>query len=411
MLYFESLDINGIKLSLSFTSVPGMARDPDSRLAMFLKRTGVLANIDTAPLLLEGFTFANVFTSRADLFDRLTMHYVGAAVREFHKIIISADFLGSPLALWNNFGSGFYDFFNEPATGLAISGREFGLGIVRGTRSLLKNSVFGVFNTTAKITGTLAKGLSQLTVDKDYPLMREEMSRQRPRHIGEGFAFGVRDLGLGVFQGITGVLVDPYKVTQREGVGALWKGVLGGGTGLITKPLVGSIDLLTRTAEGIRNTATYWDEMQRTRVRSPRYFGPERVLLPYNVKKSRGQEYLRQAEGGRYKHEWYIFHVKLPSLKILLLSNQRVLYISGDQEEWNIAVDEISSLQMGEQGIVIGLGECISGSLFETPTYKRIILVPERHVYLVYNKLLQVLKRLRHPNLVAEGPPPDEMPR
>ena len=44
------------------------------------------------------------------------------------------------------------------------------------------------------------------------------------------------------------------------------------------KPAVGVVDLVTRTAEGIRNTTTYWDDKGRQRVRPPRYFGAEGLL-------------------------------------------------------------------------------------------------------------------------------------
>lgn len=42
-------------------------------------------------------------------------------------------------------------------------------------------------------------------MDNDYLRKRQERSvRERPKHVGEGLLLGARDLGLGIFQGITG---------------------------------------------------------------------------------------------------------------------------------------------------------------------------------------------------------------
>ena len=254
-----------------------------------------------------------------------------------------------------------------------------------------------MLKTSSKIPGTLGKGISLLSVDKDYVLEREQLSREKPKHVGEGFAYGVRDLGLGVFRGLTGVVTDPWKAVQNEGWIALWKGLLGGASGLVGKPIVGAIDLVTKTTEGIRNTATYWDELKRHRIRAPRYFGPDKVLRPYHPKKSEGQEILYHLEDGRYTNEWYVFHIKLGS-KTLLLSSRHILYVKGDHEEWNVSVDDIRGLEMWGKGIVIVLSTYASSSLFETPTHRRIVPVPSRYVELVYSRLLHVLGRLKHPS-------------
>lgn len=44
-------------------------------------------------------------------------------------------------------------FSHEPAKGIIKSPKQFVGGIAKGTQSLVKNSVFGIFNTASKITG------------------------------------------------------------------------------------------------------------------------------------------------------------------------------------------------------------------------------------------------------------------
>ena len=50
----------------------------------------------------------------------------------------------------------------EPAKGIVQSPKAFGKGIGKGTFSLVKNTVYGVFNTTSNITGSISKGIGAL---------------------------------------------------------------------------------------------------------------------------------------------------------------------------------------------------------------------------------------------------------
>lgn len=66
------------------------------------------------------------------------------------------------------------DFFYEPAQGLVTSPQAFGKGLAKvisltfpltykkGTASLVKNTVYGTFNSVSKITGALGKGKGAL---------------------------------------------------------------------------------------------------------------------------------------------------------------------------------------------------------------------------------------------------------
>lgn len=93
--------------------------------------------------------------------------------------------------------------------GIIKSPSDFGIGIAKGTSSLAKNIVFGIFNTTTKITGSIGSGISTLSMDEEY--LRERQARQmreRPQHIGEGVMLGARDFGMGFLKGITGIVVS-----------------------------------------------------------------------------------------------------------------------------------------------------------------------------------------------------------
>lgn len=76
-----------------------------------------------------------------------------------YNILGSFEFLGSPVTLLSNLGTGFYDFFHEPAKGITKSPTDFGIGVAKGTKSLISSTVYGIFNTVTHITETINKGL------------------------------------------------------------------------------------------------------------------------------------------------------------------------------------------------------------------------------------------------------------
>jgi len=160
MIFFEELGLQQIKVNFSFANIPSIDRFSDSVVSRWLRTGGALANIDSAPVLLHGLLMMNPFTTRQELIHRILKHYLTAGISELHKVLGSADILGSPLSLINSLGTGIYDFFYEPYRGLQQSYYGFIVGMAKGTESLFKNSFFGVFNTTTKITGTLGKGRS-----------------------------------------------------------------------------------------------------------------------------------------------------------------------------------------------------------------------------------------------------------
>lgn len=102
--------------------------------------------------------------------------------------------------------------------------------------------------------------------------------RQKAQHAGEGFAFGIRDFGKGVFKGVTGLVSKPVSGAKHGGVKGLFKGLGKGVAGLVVKPVVGAVDLVSRTAEGIGNTGSYFAKKGMTRVRAPRHIDEDRVL-------------------------------------------------------------------------------------------------------------------------------------
>merc|ERR1739848_150573 len=97
-------------------------------------------------------------------------------------------------------------------------------------------------------------------------------------------------------------------------------------TGLYVKPAVGTIDLVTRTTEGIKNTTTFWDDRKRSRNRTPRHFGPDGVLHNYDTSKAEGQSLLYGLSEGRYlqQREYYMFHFSVGKF-VMVVSNVHII--------------------------------------------------------------------------------------
>lgn len=58
-------------------------------------------------------------------------------VSDLAQIIGSADFLGNPVSLINNLGTGVYDFFYEPIKGVVKSPKDFGMYVVTESTVLI----------------------------------------------------------------------------------------------------------------------------------------------------------------------------------------------------------------------------------------------------------------------------------
>lgn len=67
--------------------------------------------------------------------------------------------------------------------------------------------------------------------------------------------------------------MQPYKGGVEAGVIGFIKGTALGLSGLVIKPVSGVLDAASKTAEGISNTCTYFDDKPRdTWMRAPRLF-------------------------------------------------------------------------------------------------------------------------------------------
>jgi len=93
----------------------------------------------------------------------------------------------------------------------------------------------------------------------DIPeLAADEVSVRRrtanPDNIVSGVGHGAKSFGLGIWDGVTGVVTAPYKGAKKEGAKGFGKGLGKGLLGLVTKPASGVVGLIGHTVQGAANT-------------------------------------------------------------------------------------------------------------------------------------------------------------
>ncbi len=228
----------------------------------------------------------------------------------------------------------------------------------KGTASLAKSVGYGAFNSLHKITGTIGDGVSALALDENYERERAKLARNRPEHVGEGLAYGARDLGLGIFRGISGVVLEPVRGAREDGVRGFFTGISRGITGLYVKPAVGVVDLVSRSAEGLKNTTTYWEEGSKKRVRLPRFIGAEGVMHVFQKHKAEGQWMLYTLASGKYfveRREFYKAHFAIGIKTTLIVTDSAIIQTTDEKEDFYIPIAAIERITIDRKVYADGI--------------------------------------------------------
>lgn len=403
-IYFEALHFQPTQLNLSFVrteriNVEDKTNSQNPVMFFFNVLTMAIGNINDAPIKMNALFVENVRVPIPVLVQSVQTHYGQAFFYQIHKVLGSADFIGNPVGLFNNISSGVMDIFYEPYQGLVMNDRpqELGISVAKGGLSFLKKSVFGFSDSFAKVTGSIAKGLTVATLDKQFQERRRMTRRRnRPKHALYGFSAGASSFVEGISSGISGVALAPVKGANEGGASGFFKGIGKGLIGLPTKTAIGVFDLANNVSEGIRNTTTAFDDEGIDKVRLPRYISHDAVIRPFSEREAQGQFWLKTASGGEHVNEDYLAHVVLPGEEMAVIVTYRhilLISIASLEVVWSISYDEIKSITQEKTGIKIGLSNRQQGPFIPLPDqssrkflYKHIgVAVNE------YNKHCQVI--------------------
>ncbi|ORY51917.1 hypothetical protein BCR33DRAFT_712120 [Rhizoclosmatium globosum] len=362
-MYFEKFFLQPVQFNISFQRTQGGNVDVSSRESrniltfLFDVFTMTVGNIHDAPIRLNALEIYHPIVTLSSLVDLMMKFYSQEIVGQLHKIIGSADFLGNPVGLFSNVGSGVKDFFYEPIQGFEITRpQDFGIGLAKGTSSLVKKTVYGLTDTLSKFTGSVSKGLSVITLDEEYQQKRRMASaRNRPRHLGVGVTTGVTSLGTSVASGLTGVLSKPIEGYSKDGAVGFFKGLGKGLVGVVSKPAIGVFDLATNVAEGIRNTTTVFDK-ELEKIRLPRFVSKDGILTPYDSREALGLKMLKSLENGKYFKEDYFAHLELRiDDLVVFVTNNRVMLgkVRASKVDWEILYDDLQLVRIDNGGITL----------------------------------------------------------
>ncbi|RDW68381.1 hypothetical protein BP5796_09038 [Coleophoma crateriformis] len=366
-IFFESFSIQPMQLDLSFVrtdrvNVEDKTSSKNPLMFFVNMMTMAIGNINDAPVKLNALVLENARVSSAVLIQNLTNHYTQEALYQVHKILGSADFLGNPVGLFNNLSSGVMDAFYEPYQGVIMSGdrpEQLGLGIAKGATSFMKKSVFGFSDSFSKVTGSIAKGLAEATMDKQFQDRRRmTRARNRPKHALYGMQAGANSFVSSLASGVGGLARKPLEGAEQEGVAGFFKGVGKGVLGFATKPAIGVFDLASNVSEGIRNTTTVFDQDGLDRVRLTRYIGTDGIVRPYSQREALGQFWLKQLDNGKYFNEQYIAHLELPREDVVvMLTYSRIMLIKSKKlaSEWDVPLKDIQTISKERTGLSLTL--------------------------------------------------------
>ncbi|XP_027051854.1 vacuolar protein sorting-associated protein 13A-like [Pocillopora damicornis] len=126
-----------------------------------------------------------------------------------------------------------------------------------GAKSLFGHTVGGAAGAVSRITGTLGKGIAALTMDDKYQQERRQAMGKKPVNVKEGLTRGGKGLLEGVVGGVTGIVTKPVQGAKAGGAAGFFKGLGKGVVGVVARPAGGLVDFASSTFEGIKGLVTF----------------------------------------------------------------------------------------------------------------------------------------------------------
>ncbi|KAN0027586.1 hypothetical protein ACTFIU_010554 [Dictyostelium citrinum] len=345
-MYFESLDIEPISMFLTFDlsnksgSIASLEQAP---MVKAFRRIGfVIVSFQHAHIFLHGFSLSHAFGSNEELLAPIFNHYFSEGLSEVYKILGAFNLFGNPVGLVTNFGIGFKEFFVSMGKGLV--GNSFTDSFGQGSKSLAKHSVYGIFDSGAKLTGSAGKVLSTLSMDQRYILERQYIIGESPNTFMQGLILGGRAAKTAVYRGFSGFVRLPYEGGKEAGPKGVVKGIGKGTAGLVLKPIAAGFDFASKVSEGIKNSTQL--SIDRKRIRFPRPLFSDSPLETYDSAESYGHFLfltyiitagkLRRISADQInlplmevvsKDEKYVSHLIYKNRKTILFTNKRIIYL------------------------------------------------------------------------------------
>ncbi|XP_010138739.1 PREDICTED: vacuolar protein sorting-associated protein 13C, partial [Buceros rhinoceros silvestris] len=333
--FFEHFHISPIKLHLSLSlAAGGEASDKGEEmiaihsLNLLLKSIGAtLTDVDDLIFKLAFFEIKYQFYKRHQLMKRVIRHYSEQLLKQMYVLVLGLDVLGNPFGLIRGLSEGVEAFFYEPFQGAVQGPEEFAEGFVIGVRSLLGHTVGGAAGVVSRITGSVGKGLAAITMDKEFQQKRREEMGRQPKDFGDSLAKGGKGLLRGVVGGVTGIITKPVEGAKREGAAGFFKGIGKGLVGVVARPTGGIVDMASSTFQGIQRVAESTEEV--SNLRPPRFIHEDGIIRPYDRVEAEGYDLFEKLHTRKLEEECYQYHCAIPRGRRanLIVTNRRVIYV------------------------------------------------------------------------------------
>ena len=149
----------------------------------------------------------------------------------------------------------------------------------------------------------------------------------------------------------------PVEGVKSGGCKGLAKGTYQGVSGLVIKPVAGVLDATSKTAEGIKNTATYWDKkINEERGRIPRpFYGKEKFYKAYREIDAEILKALRIQGGDEFKDIELVGSVDVnhgdknkPIMHILAVTYGPIVYWNTKKNKivWSFYPGQLETLEL-----------------------------------------------------------------
>ena len=320
-IYCKTFKLAPIKFILTFkmnqyTEQGNKEHSEDINVNLLVKTIGVtFLSIDESPITLTGLKLESVFESQEGFTNIILTHLKDQNRKNIAKIVGNLDIIGNPVSLFSNVGNGVVDFYEKPVVGFVKGPIEGFVGIGKGTSSLIKNTAAGAFNAVSKVTGSLASGLTSLSMDSAYLKQRNLDKAHKPKNLFHGMGKGVMSISKGFYSGITGVFSKPVSEIKKSGASGIFKGLVKGFGGLIVKPIGGIFDAVSQTTEGFKKTITIFDDKaNEQKQRVPRvFYGSYRYFKIYSIEDANIMKTLKTIDKKKFENDIFLESIKIKS--------------------------------------------------------------------------------------------------
>jgi len=350
-LYFDKFNINRIDLNFSLAARAVSSQHSIVRLLKTIALT--IGNIDSVKFTFRPFTLVRTFDARSDFNQKVADYYKHHLLLQTFKIIGSFDFVGSPLTLFQNVGTGILDFFVQPVSELVFKGNLI-KGIQKGTSSLIGRSLYGVFNSISRLSRSLG-GIVATVIFSNGKYMKTRNSIE-PRYFVDSIPIGIQFFLQSFKDSITGVVKEPFIGYQDGGILGATKGIVAGSTGLFTLLTLGAVDTLTTITTGIKNSSTkLFNKTIYYKNRPPRVFEKDGSFLLYSLRKSIGQYLLLILQKNNIAQgEVYKWHFDIQN-RVNILTNRAFYHITliPFTVIWRIDYSDIQTIDFQDNVIII----------------------------------------------------------